>query len=138
MKKVLVDTSVWIDAFNDKATWQTKLLGELIDQNSPVVLCPTIIQEILQGIRKDADFEKVRENLSGFEVLEMDAVEAAEGAASLYRDMRKKGVTISKSNDCLIAYYAIANDAVLLHSDHDFIKIAKSSGLNILLKGDMQ
>ena len=86
----------------------------------------------MQGIRSDADFEKVRENLRGFEVLEINAIEAAEGAASLYRDMRKKGITIRKSNDCLIAFYAIAGDAALLHNDTDFNKISEHTSLEIL------
>ena len=51
---------------------------------------------------------------------------------SLYRSVRKKGVTIRKSNDCLIAYFAISCKAVLLHNDGDFDKIAKHSSLKTL------
>lgn len=130
--KVLVDTSVWIDALNARGTQQAQLLAQLIDDNVHIVLCPVIIQEILQGIKSDTDFEMVKENLSGFEVLDIDPVEAAYGAASLYRSVRKKGVTIRKSNDCLIAYFAISCKAVLLHNDGDFDKIAKHSSLKTL------
>lgn len=45
-------------------------------------------------------------------MLELDTVEAAIGAADLYRALRKKGITIRKSNDCLIAYYAIAHNVL--------------------------
>lgn len=131
--KVLVDTSVWIDALNGKKNPRSELLSKLIDDNANIVLCPVIIQEILQGINNDKHFEQVKDNLAGFEVLEIDPVEAAYGAAELYRKGRKEGITIRKSNDCLIAFYAILCKATLLHNDGDFDKIAKFSELKVLL-----
>ena len=132
MNKVLVDTSVWIYALNGKETWQTKLLDQLITEDAPVVICPTIMQEILQGIKEDKDFHAVKESLSGFEMLDIDPVEAAIGAASLYRNIRKQGITIRKSNDCLIAFYAIFCKAALLHYDADFDRIAQCTTLKII------
>ena len=129
---VLVDTSVWIDALNGKKNRQTELLEYLITHTGQVVICPTIIQEILQGIRNDADYRAVKEELGGFPVLDSDPVDAAYGAADIYRNARKKGITIRKSNDCLIAYYAIAHKAFLLHRDDDFNEIAKYTSLKTL------
>lgn len=132
MKKVLVDTSVWIDALNGNNTWQVLLLHQLIEEDAPVVLCPVIVQEILQGIKEDKDFHRVKDTLSGFELLRVDALEVTYGAVSLYRNARKHGITIRKSNDCLIAFYSIFCKAVLLHNDDDFNKIAQYSTLEIL------
>ncbi len=134
MNKVLVDTSVWIDALNGCETWQTKLLNQLIDADEPIVLCPVIIQEILQGIREDKDFNVTKDSLSGFELLYIEPLEAAYGAASLYRSVRKKGITIRKSNDCLIAFYSIFFKTVLLHNEEDFTKIAQHTLLKILIE----
>ena len=131
MIKILVDTSVWIDALNGKRTWQTDLLSVLIDENESVVICPVIVQEILQGIKEDAHFEQVKDTLSGFEILNYDALEAAYEAAKLYRSIRKQGITICKSNDCLIAFFCIIHNAVLHHNDEDFNKIAQYSTLRI-------
>ena len=133
MSKILVDTSVWIDALNGRKNVQSDLLGRLIDDNANIVLCPIIIQELLQGIRYDKDYQKVKEDLAGFEVLHFDPVEAAYGAAALYRKARKEGITIRKSNVCLIAFYAISCKATLLHNDGDFKKITKFSSLKLLL-----
>jgi predicted nucleic acid-binding protein len=74
MKRVLVDTSVWIDALNGKATWQAQMLSRLIDDDAHIVLCPVIVQEILQGIKEDKDFNAVKDTLSGFEVLYIEPV----------------------------------------------------------------
>lgn len=82
MKKVLVDTCVWIDALNARENQQTKLLNRLRDMNAPIVLCPVIVQEILQGIKEDASFQQVKDNLQGFEMLTIDPLEVAYGAAS--------------------------------------------------------
>ena len=131
MNKVLVDTSVWIDFLNGKNNKSTRILTKLIQDDVRVVLCPTIIQEILQGISEDKSFKEVKENLSGFEVLPLDGVLAAYGAATLYREIRKKGVTIQKSNDCLIAFYAIHHKVTLLHKDKDFDLIARHSSLRV-------
>ncbi len=83
MNKILVDTSAWIDALNGKKSRQTKLLSQFIDEDLSIVTCPTIIQEILQGIREEKDFKQVKNDLSGFELLVIDPIEAAYGAASL-------------------------------------------------------
>ena len=131
MNKVLVDTSVWIDAINGKKNKHTKLLSRFIDEDLQIVICPTIIQEILQGIKSDKDFESVKDSLSGFEVLAVEPTIAAYGAANLYRDIRKKGITIRKSNDCLIAFYCIHHKVTLLHNDEDFNQIAKFSSLKV-------
>jgi predicted nucleic acid-binding protein len=53
-------------------------------------------------------------------------------AANLYRKLRKKGITVRKPNDCLIAVYAIRNNIALLQDDKDFQLIAKYSKLKII------
>ena len=131
MNKVLVDTSVWIDALNGIKNKPTSTFRKLIDYDFSIVTCPIIIQEILQGIKNDKHFRLVQENLSGFEMLALDSLKASIGAASLYREIRKKGVTIRKSNDCLIAFFCIFHKIPILHADKDFDKIAQFTSLKI-------
>ncbi|MFC1462937.1 PIN domain-containing protein [Verrucomicrobiota bacterium] len=49
-----------------------------------------------------------------------------------YRALRKKGVTVRKPVDCMIASVAIEHGLSLLHNDRDFDHIAKYSKLKIL------
>jgi predicted nucleic acid-binding protein len=65
-------------------------------------------------------------------MLALDPIEAAIGAADLYRSLRKKAVTIRKPNDCLIAYYALAHNLPVLHNDVDFDQIARHSSLRVV------
>ncbi len=46
-------------------------------------------------------------------------------ASDIYRECRKKGITIRKTIDCLIAAVAIENGLSLLHKDSDFDNISK-------------
>ena len=129
---VIIDTSVWIDGFNPKTKNQQKeTLQRLINEDHPIYLCPIIYQEILQGIRDDNTYEKVKEILQQYRILDIDIMIVSDFAASLYRDLRKKGITIRKSVDCLIASYAIMANIPLLHNDSDFTHIARGSSLII-------
>ena len=62
-------------------------------------------------------------------VLKWNATEAAISAATLYRKLRQKGVTIRKPNDCLIAAFALHFDVELCHNDRDFDAIAARTKL---------
>lgn len=63
--------------------------------------------------------------------LHLPPIKAAVSAANLYRTLRKKGVTIRKPNDCLIACYAIQHGVDLCYNDRDFDLIAQHSSLKI-------
>jgi len=127
--QLIFDTSVWIDFLRYKSTPASDLLADYIDHNDQVILVPTIIQEVLQGIRENRQYNHIKDILSYFTVLQVPPVHAAIGAAELYRTLRKKGLTIRKSNDCLIAFYAIEFSTPLVHSDSDFDLISRHSKL---------
>lgn len=128
---IIFDTSVWIDALNGKKTAAVGLLLEKTLTNE-VVLLPVIIQEILQGIKDDAQFEKVKDNLKGFVIIDSNPTESAIGAAGIYRNLRKKGLIVRKPNGCLIAFYVIKHGLVLVHKDSYFDAIASFTDLSIL------
>ena len=53
-------------------------------------------------------------------------------AAEVYRTLRRKGITIRNSVDCMIASVAIENDILLLQNDRGFLPIEKHLGLKLL------
>jgi len=120
MQILLFDTSIWIDYLRGQETSKVNLLDEYLLNTDVLQICPPIIQEILQGIRQDEQFSKINKNLDRLLCLQIDAKEAAFGAAELYRNLRKKGITIRIPNDCLIAFYAISFDVELVHNDSDY------------------
>jgi predicted nucleic acid-binding protein len=132
MSTILVDTSVWIDFFNAKITSpESEKLQTILESRHSICLCPIIYQEILQGIRDDKIFEDIKSLLSDFPMIPIHIMEATNYAINIYRVLRKRGITIRKPVDCLIASYAILGDMYLLHKDRDFTEIAKACALKM-------
>jgi predicted nucleic acid-binding protein len=127
---VLIDTSVWINFFKARETKASLFLKNNLG-NIIIATCPVILQEVLQGIVPDRNFSQVNSYFNTLTQFRGDPYELAHDAAKLYRQLRKKGITIRKPNDCLIAIYAIKNDVKLLHDDRDFDHIADNSNLMI-------
>lgn len=100
-------------------------IDNLLTTQQIIYTCPIIYQEVLQGIRQDSEFQRISADFLTYDfLLFSDPISAAEEAASIYRICRKKGVTIRKANDCLIAHYALYFQVPLLHHDSDFNQIA--------------
>lgn len=127
---VLVDTTVWIDFFAGREEPHVDKLQNLIENEEDLSICGVILTEILQGIRSDADFSKTRDYLDDLIFLPMRRGTFLR-AAELYRSLRKKGITIRKPVDCMIASVSIEHDALLLHNDRDFRHIAEHSILKL-------
>ncbi len=53
-------------------------------------------------------------------------------AANIYCRLRKHGITIRKTNDCIIAATALDHNCELLHNDKDFSLIAEHYPSNIV------
>lgn len=129
---LIFDTSVWIDFLQNKSNAPSDLLTSYIEGNDQILLTPTILQEVLQGIRDDVQYKHIKEILSYLTTLQLPPIQAAVGSADLYRSLRKKGLIIRKSNDCLIAFYAIEFSTALVHSGSDFDLISKYTKLKTL------
>ncbi|HNB86635.1 MAG TPA: PIN domain nuclease [Anaerolineales bacterium] len=128
---LVVDTTVWVDYFNGVENPQTNYLDSILNQ-TPILIGDLILTEVLQGFRYDPDFEKVRRMLGKFVQVEMVGSDLAVQSARNYRLLRKKGITVRKTIDSLIATYCIENDHELLHNDSDFDGYEKYLGLRVV------
>ncbi|MBC8346845.1 MAG: PIN domain nuclease [Candidatus Marinimicrobia bacterium] len=125
---ILVDSSVWVDYFNGIISRETDLLDEKIS-TTPILIGDLILIEVLQGFKKDKDYKKAKGLFSQFIHVELGGFEIANKSADNYRKLRKKGVTIRKTIDMIIASYCIENNVTLLHADKDFQPMEKLLGL---------
>lgn len=121
---LLLDSSVWIDAQRGRSTAATQFV-EARDEHEEIATTGVIFQEVLQGIRLQADYERMRRVLWSALVLEPRELSTYEVAAQLYRAAREAGFTIRKANDCLIAAVALEHGALLVHNDRDFVHLAQ-------------
>jgi predicted nucleic acid-binding protein len=128
---IVVDTSVWIDVLNERASPQALRCVELIEGGEPVALTDIVFTEILQGFRSDREARLVEHHLKAFPVLRLDGLDDFALAAELYRRARRAGVTIRKTLDCLIAAPCVRTGAPILHSDADFDRLAECTPLRL-------
>lgn len=119
----IVDTSVWINYLNNVIDNQTDITDSLIKKDE-VFIIPVIVQEILQGIKKEKDFELTKNALLAFPFLPYYDVDMAVSAASLYRhsDERRYNQKDKRLPDCCNLH---TTRHPILYNDRDFDNIAK-------------
>ena len=127
----IVDSSVWIDYFHGQNTPQTNLLNAALGQRA-IGLGDIILCEVLQGFRDQRDFGLARQSLFQFTIYTIGGTEIAVKSAENYRSLRRQGITIRKTIDCLIATFVIERGFSLLHSDRDFDPFETHLGLNVV------
>lgn len=118
-----MNTSIWIDFFQTPESHTGSALVSLIKDHNSVALCGIVLQEVLQGIRNQKSFELVRERLLKFPFVEANQ-DTWLLAASLYRDLRAKGITMPPV-DVTIAAIAIQNDMPVFSKMHILWKLRK-------------
>ena len=128
---ILVDSSVWIDYFNGRSTWQTDTLDDLLS-DVPVIMGDLILAEILEGFRSDKDFESAKSYISDLPFRQMGGYQIAVQSAQNYRTLRKRGVTVRKTIDVIIGTFCILERLSLLHDDRDFDPMATHFPLKML------
>ncbi len=121
---ILVDTSVWINYFNGRENKLTNLLDSAL-LDGTVTIGDIILLEILQGLRDDKDHNRAKMTLATLDLHEMFGRKMIGKCANNYRSLHKKGVTVRKTNDIIIATFCIENRFPLLFSDKDFIPFVK-------------
>lgn len=132
--RVLVDTSVWADFFNQFPSAEGTALEGLIREEADLVTCGVIASEVLQGIRKTATLPPIEQEFRDMEWLTPREPQTYFAAASLFRRLRARGRTVRSTIDCLIACLAEENGVVLLHKDRDLAMIVDSGlvGVRVL------
>ncbi len=128
---LVVDSTVWVDYFNGIQNPQTDYLHQIADR-VPIQVGDLILAEVLQGFRDDADFERARRAMAKYTQVQMVDTHLALQSARNYRLLRRKGLTVRKTIDSLIATYCIENDHELLHNDNDFDGYEKYLGLRVV------
>ncbi|HLF74882.1 MAG TPA: PIN domain nuclease [Anaerolineales bacterium] len=128
---LVIDSTVWIDYFNGVENSQTDYLDQIADK-TPILIGDLTLAEVLQGFREDADFEKARRALGRYIQVAMVDPGLALQSARNFRLLRRKGITVRKTIDSLIATYCIENEHDFLHNDSDFDGYEKHFGLKVV------
>jgi predicted nucleic acid-binding protein len=123
---ILVDTSIWIEILGGRQPVQPDDLLRL-------VTCLPVIQEVRQGLRRTGQADAFFENFRAVPCLGDPLPRALFlSAAEIYREGRRRGVTVRSSYDCLIAAIAIDYNVPVWHRDRDFNAICQYTPLRVV------
>jgi Predicted nucleic acid-binding protein, contains PIN domain len=123
---ILVDTSAWIEVLRGRR----REAFASIAPNHEIVTCLPVIQEVLQGFDSFAVQRVARTALDDIPTIEEPLTRPVfDEAIRLFLAARRVGLTVRSGVDCLIAACAIRNDAMVVHVDRDFEKLARVSPL---------
>jgi len=129
MTRVVIDTSVWIEALRPGCAPE---LADLVKRliGSGFVLLPSIVKaELLRATKTRTEFDRLKDLLEGLTFVSLSESfwdELADFSFTLFR----KGVTVPLV-DTIIALSTIQNDASLLHRDRHFDMIAAATDLKL-------
>ena len=116
MTTYLVDNSIW-----HKASTSRAISPRLRDISSHhlIITCPPQVLEYCHSARSPEEYAELRQDMD--ELLAAWEHPDESAALGIQQALWHTGlVRAAAAFDCLIAAYALANDAVVLNSDHDF------------------
>ena len=129
---ILVDSSVWIDYFNGSITASTERLDGLLG-HEPLAIGDLILTEVLQGFASERAFDTAKNLLMSMTIVQLGGAEIALQSARNFRALRKRGVTVRKTIDTVIATRCIEDGYELLHDDRDFDPFVQHLGLRAVI-----
>ena len=126
---ILVDSSVWVDYFNGQDNKQTNTLNDALGVR-PVAVGDLILTEVLQGFKDDNDYKTAKSLFDDLIIYDLVGKTMAIKSADNFQALRKKGITVRKPVDVIIATYCIEKKLPLLFIDKDFKPFVKHLGLS--------
>ena len=113
---ILIDTSAWVEFLRDTGSVVSMRGDAPLDGD--IATCDAIRMEVLAGARDESHLKALRGLLARASVLPAEPAHH-DAAATLYRRCRRKGETVRRLIDCLIAAVAIGTNVPVLHRDDD-------------------
>lgn len=125
---IVVDSSVWIDFFNGVSTPEVERLDGWLGL-TPLAIGDLILVEVMQGFRNERDVATARQLFRSLALLPMLGASNPWKAAENDRQLRRRGITVRKTIDGIIATACIEANLPLLFSDRDFMPYVEHLGL---------
>jgi predicted nucleic acid-binding protein len=128
---ILADTSAWVEYDRASESPVEQRLSELIAGEGPLAMTEPIVMEVVAGARTAGRETDLRRLLLRFHLLPFDPAVDFDGAATIYRQCRRVGVTPRGLIDCMIASVAHRHGATLLAHDADMNRVANVIGIEL-------
>lgn len=128
---LLIDTSIWVKLFRQNNSDELKQALIKVIAERDYYLSRFTQTELLQGAKNEKEWNELNSYLKSQDYIE-PSINLWTQAARIYFELRRQGITVRNTIDCLIAASAIEHELLLLHIDRDFESIALGTTLNQL------
>jgi predicted nucleic acid-binding protein len=128
---IIVDSSIWISFFKNHPIGGAENLSQALERGDDIAIIPLILAEVLSGFKQDHDYKEALKVMSRVPVIPLN-IESYVEATQMYRRLRKKGVTVRRIIDCIIAQACIETQSPLMTLDKDFKKISTHTELELI------
>lgn len=120
MSAVVVDTSVWVQAFRVRESVEREEVERLI-RRGDAAMAGIVYVELLRGARNEGELRSLEERLGALPFLDTSK-ETWRRAGRLLFDLRRQGLTLPPT-DALIAALALEGDHYLYTLDEHFQRV---------------
>jgi predicted nucleic acid-binding protein len=129
---IVVDSSVWIAQLRRSGSYAVEKLRSIRNPTAAILVGDLVLLEVLQGARDERHAHEIETELRVFRTEPMLDRGIAVKAASNYRMLRGRGITVRGTTDLIIATFCVERGHSLLHDDNDFDVMAPHVGLNVV------
>jgi predicted nucleic acid-binding protein len=127
---ILADTSAWVEYLRDTGNAPCERLDAAL-RLGELAVCDPVRMEVLAGARSDRHLVELERLLAVPVQLPTEPTDY-DVAAELFRTCRRRGETVRKLTDCLIAAVAVRDRVAVLHADADFAALARHTALEVV------
>ena len=129
-KKVLVDTSIWIEYLGNPSEDLASQMDEYLSEE--IVFMPMVVlAELIQGAKSERELSAIEELFRTIQLLDQQK-DTWRHAGVLSYQLKRKEFTVSLT-DCYIAQIALENGCEIFTRDAHFQLIANVAPLRLVL-----
>jgi predicted nucleic acid-binding protein len=133
-RKILIDTSVWIDYFKgNDANFHNKLDKALT--HCHIYIPKVVLAELFQGAKTEKEIAVIGDFIEAFHIIDQKE-DTWLKAGRLSYSMKRKGVTVHII-DCYIAVIASENGCSIFSLDEHFKSIKKFLHIELFAEGNL-
>jgi tRNA(fMet)-specific endonuclease VapC len=129
-RKILIDTSIWIDYFKNKSSGIAEKVDEMLTGDE-VYVPKIVIAELIQGAKSEREVAVIEEFIDAFHIVDQGE-DTWIKAGKLSFILKKKGRNINLS-DCYIAVIAQDNECHIFTLDGHFEEIQKFFDIHLMM-----
>ena len=128
-EKILIDTSIWIDYFQNRSSTISEKVNKILSENE-VYVPKIVIAELIQGAKSEKEISIIEDFLDAFHIVDQKE-DTWLKAGRLSYDLKKKGKTINIL-DCYIAAMAQEHECKIFTLNRHFKEIQSIADISLI------